>query len=161
MLNDWTIFISMSLLWHVPIIVLLLLTFTTPVDYYFKFTHELLLYTCYILCCFHCYARYALYVRYRGMLEEQIFALRKTSETRLESLKKEAVMVSTFARTICAYTYCTQTYRLALDYSYNDNDIYCATWKVSSFDLNKILYVLCIDVFLCHARQWVNHATSP
>ena len=34
----------------------------------------------------------------RGMLEEQIFALRKTSESRLESLKKEAVMV-------CAYMF--------------------------------------------------------
>lgn len=30
------------------------------------------------------------------MLEEQIFALRKTSESRLESLKKEAVLVRTY-----------------------------------------------------------------
>ena len=95
-------FLLHVILFEIPISVLLYFLFT-PLAYYFKLTHNLLLYT--MLSSLLCTLRYALYALYRGMLEEQIFALRKTSETRLESLKKEAVMVRTYERTICAYTY--------------------------------------------------------
>lgn len=51
--------------------------------------------------CYHyCYHHYS------GMLEEQIFALRKTSESRLESLKKEAVLVRTYFHNSRTWTTC-------------------------------------------------------